>query len=319
MTSRGPDGTTLDPRALVEVISAPATRSVPDVARAAVRERLVAALPQALGGAVPGGQLRLDLAVLRRAASNGYAEPPADEPFSWRPSFVRRSLGLAAIDACLDRRFATPAEATPVVADEAVAAWARSGWRTFHWEAWYSALPTGAKASVVAEATTWATSLWSLLDWVAFPTRPTVGGPGDRWTFSGPRPLRLDGRSELQVDIATDPARRPAGPPGDPDHRLALVSVAGGIPSDGWPTELGFVALVAGLRRRSLPVPARIVGLWPESGEHRVLEVDSRALHAAVDRVLTTVGTLSGRHGPVGPATGSNVDDVSGTGPGAGS
>ena len=79
-----------------------------------------------------------------------------------------------------------------------------------------------------------------------------------------------------------------------------LVSVAGGVPTGGWSSELGFLALVAGLRRRSLPVPARVVGLWPEAGEHRILDVDGRALHAAADRVLAAVGTVSGLDRPGG-------------------
>ena len=70
---------------------------------------------------------------------------------------------------------------------------------------------------------------------------------------------------------------------------MALVSVSGGIPSEDWRSELGFLALVASLRSPSRPVPARVAGLWPDAGAQRMIDVDAEVLRAAADRVVSTV------------------------------
>jgi hypothetical protein len=224
-----------------------------------------------------------------------------DQPFAWKPAFVRRSLGLAAIESCLQHRHGTPAEAVAAVADEAVADWVRTGWRTFHWEPWFGGLSVGARSVVLAEAATWATALWSGVDWNQFASLPTTGGPDDQWICTAARTVRLKGRSELRVGIAA-PACCRAGHQGAagsaieagsladaPGPSTALVSVSGGIPSEDWRSELGFLALVASLRSPSRPVPARVAGLWPDAGAQRMIDVDADILGAAADRVVSTV------------------------------
>ena len=42
----------------------------------------------------------------------------------------------------------------------------------------------------------------------------------------------------------------------------------------------------------SRSLPARVVGLWPDAGAHRVVEVDRQSLERAADRVVTAVSTL---------------------------
>ncbi len=83
-----------------------------------------------------------------------------------------------------------------------------------------------------------------------------------------------------------------AGPDGRPGAS-SLLSVTGGLPGDGWHDELAFLALVAGLASPSRPVPTRVVGLWPESGDLRVVEIDAVALDGAVDRVVDTVAVIA--------------------------
>jgi hypothetical protein len=74
---------------------------------------------------------------------------------------------------------------------------------------------------------------------------------------------------------------------------MALLSVSGGVPSEDWHTELGFLALVASLRSPSRPVPARVAGLWPDVGAQRMIEVDAAILRAAAERVIEAVSELA--------------------------
>jgi hypothetical protein len=75
---------------------------------------------------------------------------------------------------------------------------------------------------------------------------------------------------------------------------VALVSVSVGCPEEGWVEELAYLALTAGLRSSSRPVPARVMGLWPDAGLHRTVDIDEQALEAAADRVARTVGIVVG-------------------------
>jgi hypothetical protein len=192
------------------------------------------------------------------------------------------------------------------VADEAVADWVRTGWRTFHWEPWFGGLSVGARSVVLAEAATWATALWSGVDWNQFASLPTTGGPDDQWICTAARTVRLKGRSELRVGIAAPACCRTGhqGATGStieaasmadaPGPSMTLLSVSGGIPSEDWRSELGFLALVASLRSPSRPVPARVAGLWPDAGAQRMIDVDAEILLAAADRVVSTVSKWVG-------------------------
>jgi hypothetical protein len=260
-----------------------------------VRDRLMAGIAPVADRLGAGTQVELTLALLRRARSHPDALGEPEPPFTWRPAFVRRSLGLAMVNSCLAGRFRTVAEAADPVAAEAVSEWRQTGWRTFHWEPWLAGLPAGARAVVLAEAVTWATALWSSFEWSAFPGAPRVGGADDQWICPALRPVRLKSRAELRVPLRAYPSLpspAPAVPP------VALVSMAGGTPADGWSDELAFLALVAGLRSPSRPVPARVVGVWPDAGAHRAVEIDGTALGRAADRVITTVSTLADARRP---------------------
>jgi hypothetical protein len=264
--------------------------SVDDAVRSRLADRLsawIAAHAEHLGDGAP---LDVNLSLLRQARYRPESLPTTPEPFSWKPAFSRRSLGLAVVRACVSGRFRSPAEAAPVVADEAVVEWTRTGQRTFHWEPWLAGLSPGARAVVLAEAVTWATSLWSSLDWSILATATQIGGPDDVWACPPRRTVRLKGRSELRIPLTTEqlmsgPARLSSCP-------SALVSVSSGHPQIAWEEELGYLALVASLRLPTRPVPARIAGLWPEAGIFRVVDVDESILRAAAQRAAATVATV---------------------------
>jgi len=248
---------------------------------ARVRDRLVDGVASAVGDLATGELVEVTLPLVRRAGSRPESLGLPDDPFAWKPAFVRRSLGLAAVQACADRRFRAPAEAVGPLAEHAVDEWRRTGRRTFHWEPWFAVLGTGARAMVLAEATTWASHLWASADWVGLGARARIGGADDLWTSPAPGTVRLKGRCEARVAPATG------------GSGTALVSVSPGSPSNRWEEELGYLALVASLRAPERPGPARVAGLWPDAGMRRTVDVDEALLSASVDRVVGAVSLVA--------------------------
>ncbi len=253
---------------------APPVHDLGDGAVDRVRARLVSGITDAIGGLSPGAPLEVGVPLLRRARYRPESLGLADEPFAWKPAFVRRSLGLEVVRACASGRFRGPSAAVGPVADHAVESWRRTGWRTFHWEPWLAGLGAGARSVVLAEAVTWATPVWATFDWTALRGSVDLGGPDDRWACPGTSVL-LRGRVEARV-------RRHGARP-------SLLSVASGRPGDGWRDELAFLAMIGAMVASDRPVASRVVGLWPESGFRLAVEVDEAALTGAVDRVVDAV------------------------------
>ncbi|HEV3280970.1 MAG TPA: hypothetical protein VG032_05110 [Acidimicrobiales bacterium] len=272
---------------LSRAVVAPPPPAVDGTDRTRIRHRLVEGVTREVER-LPGGEhLVITLPMFRRALARPDLVLGPGDPFAWQPKFVRRSLGLAVVEACAEGRFRSPAEAARPIAGEAVEEWGRTGWKALYWEPWFAGLEPAARAVVLAEAVSWATALWTSFDWDLLGDRLRLGGPDDQWVIPGPRTVRLKGRRELQV---------PTVPPGADGSRpepgpLALVSVSAGTPTPTWSEELAFLAVVA-LRSDSRALPARVAGLWPDAGTHRIVEIDQPALERTVDRLLAVVATL---------------------------
>ncbi|MHB8498732.1 MAG: hypothetical protein ACYDES_12250 [Acidimicrobiales bacterium] len=227
-----------------------------------------------------GATIEMTPALIRQVRHHPQSPLGDEKPFSWKPAFVRRSLGLAVVEACVAGQFRSPADAVGPVLAQALATWEQSGTPVFLWEPWCAGLPRGARVTVMAEAITWATALWSSFEWSRFPTPPRFGWSYDRWTCPVARSIRLKARTEFRVPST-------AGA-----NTTAMVAVSGGVPSPDWRAELAFMAVVAGLGSRSRPPPFRVMGLWPEAASHRTLELDEPTLRDAallVERTLDTV------------------------------
>jgi len=275
---------------------APASDTIDADARVAVRDVLVARLAPLVAPLPPGAPVVVGLPLLRQVRTRPETLAVPDEPFAWRPVFVRRSLGLAVVAACARGRFRNPLDAVGPVMTEAVDRWRETGWRTYHWEPWVAGLAPGARAVVQAEAVGWASSLWAALDWSQFDALPQIGGNDDSWACPAAHTLRLKGRPELRVPLAAAPsADRHPGDRG----AVALVSLTSGHPPDAWREELAYLALVAALGSPSRPVPARVLGLWPDAGAVRSVEVDEDALSGAADLVVATVAAVVEARRPV--------------------
>jgi hypothetical protein len=262
--------------------------SFPEAGRRELRDRLTEGIAPVVERLPAGDQVVVTLPLLRRAQGDPEAAA-VEEPFSWKPAFVRRSLGLAIVDACVSGRFSSPAEAAGPVVAAAVAEWERTGWRSFHWEPWLAGLSAGARAAVVAEGLTWATALWTSLDWGSLGVRPQIGGGDDQWICPAPRTVRLKSRPDLRLTLPGEP-RQPTS--GEQGATHVLLSVASGCPGRDWAIELGYLALVAALRSPSRPVASRVTGLWPDAGLSLTTDVDASALLSAADRVVTTVASV---------------------------
>lgn len=245
----------------------------------AVRRRLLGALGPLAAELPAGERLVLDRYRLRTALSRPELTGGADEPFAPSPARCRRAVGLAAVDRCLRRRAAAPAQAVAHVlaagAEDAARAASGELPRAPWWARWYAGLSAGAQAVVAAEATTWATQLWTALEWERLPVPVVVGGHDDWWDLPGRR-ITLRGRAEVRLHV---------------EGRSVLLVVGQGVPGAVSRSELVFAALTCALAGGARSAPGRVVGLWPAAGAVRAVPVGARTLDGAVDEVLAATGT----------------------------
>ena len=110
-------------RALV----APASDTIAEDALAAVHADLVSRLAPLVAPMPPGSSPVVDLPLLRTARSHPERLVAPEEPFAWRPVFVRRSLGLAVVDACAADAFAVRSRLRPRCCPRRSAAGRRPG------------------------------------------------------------------------------------------------------------------------------------------------------------------------------------------------
>jgi hypothetical protein len=158
------------------------------------------------------------------------------------------------------------------------------------WAGWYGGLAAGGRAMVEAEAVTWATQLWTALEWERL-EQAMVGGGDDWWDCPGTHALTLRGRADVRLRA---------------EGRPVLLVVGSGLSPSDWRGALGFPALVASVARGQKSVPARVVGLWPASGQVRILPVDIDSLAETATTVTAAVATwvdarLEARGAGVGP------------------
>lgn len=233
---------------------------------------LAAELPEGLRLVLDGYRYRIAVRAPERCA-----EPAGD--FTPSPAACRRAIGVAAVDRCLRRRAAGPAQAVSQVLDAGVEDAERAsegdGTRAPWWARWYGGLGPGGRAAVAAEATTWATQLWTSLAWDRIPPPVVVGGRDDWWDLPGQR-ITLRSRADVRAHV---------------DRRAVLAVVGTGVPDSASRSELSFAALVSALAGGARSAPGRVLGLWPAAGQVRVVPVGARALDVAVDELVAVTAT----------------------------
>jgi hypothetical protein len=266
-------------RSLTGALLAPAPPPLSAADLAALAERLAGDLTALVADLPAGERLRLDAYRFALAREHPERCTAADGPFVPSPAICRRAIGLRAVERCVRRRSPSPAVAVGEVlaaGTEDVADSDGSGNRAPWWASWYVGLTSGGRAMVEADAVTWATQLWTALEWHGQGQAPMVGGGDDWWDCPGTRVLTLHGRADVRVRA---------------EGRPALLVMGSGLPPSDWRLELGFPALVAALARRGQSVPARVVGLWPASGQVRILAVDEVDLADVATAVVGAVAT----------------------------
>ncbi len=200
-------------------------------------------------------------------------EPNWDRPFAWSAPTARRGLGILAVRALVGGQVRTPTDGVRAAMAEAMRI--SQGQRPMSsMEGWLAGLGAAGRAAVAAEAVTWATRLWTALEWAALPPAPVIGQ--DRW-WNSPRSSLLALRSRAEVRCTThDADGAPLG--------VHLVVLGGGRRASVR-DELSVVALTEALRANHDEVPGRVVGWWPDSG--RLVRVDVN--RAILERGLQTV------------------------------
>jgi hypothetical protein len=273
----------------------------------AVRERLEQGLARVVGTVDVGTPVVASAAAVLRLLRIGHyqvarglegrggprgAPPSRGAPaFRWTARAARRSIGLAALRAGLDGRAATPAEAVGLVVGDPGGPHGvgRSGPGSC--ADWLTSLAAPARSLVAAEATTWATRLWTALDWSRLGDHLLVGGP-DRWWRWSDGSLRVAVRGRVDVRVGAAGGRGGA----------ALV-VLDGQPGPATRHGLLLRPLVETLStrsRRPASTLERVVGWWPDCGKAWVVPVDEGALGAAADAVVAATGPLLGTVVPGG-------------------
>lgn len=275
---------TLLPRArgLTDALLAPGAPSAPPHVVADLSRALRDGLAEARHGC-DGAVVRVDAFAIRTAADPSRGKGgPVDSPFRWTPRRARRTVGVRAAARVVNGRVRCPAQGAERAVDALVEAARRGGARPGSLEDWLGSAPPAVVAAVLAEATAWATHLVTAIEWGRVGGSAEVGGP-DRWWDLGGRPsVGLRGRVDVRLT--------------GPRPQQSLLTVVNGRPGPASRTELGLAALVDVLRRPAGPVPARVVGWWPECGRALVLDVGEELLTSTAAAVLAAVrGTLQRR------------------------
>ena len=264
---------------LTDALEAEASDDLAPADLTLVRETLGRDL-QGLGAELPdGARLQMDLFKVMLAHRHPERCMSTEDTFVPTPRSCRRAIGIAAVNRCVRQRSAPGVAVAAVLAegleDAALSVSGGGQVRAPWWASWYAGLPAGGRAVVCAEAVTWATQLLGGVDWSRL-SRSIIGGRDDWWPCPGGAPIVLKGRADVRA-----PAPR----------RPALLVVAGGRCRPDWRIELGYPGLVAALGRDASVAPSRVVGMWPQSGQVRVLAVEPGSLRAAADAVVTAVAT----------------------------
>lgn len=268
-------------RELTDVLLAPTPLALSSDGVDHVRRRLLRGIACALGESgrpAVASCVRVGAYQLRGAQLSPCAGPPV--PFRWSALTARRVLGLAAVRAGVEGSARTPADAVALVMDEPHrhAGVGRAGAGSCR--DWLGSLSRPARALVQAEATTWATHLWTSVEWRRLDPSPIVGPPDRWWELRREARISVRGRADVRF-----------GSPGGP---TTLLTVLAGVPGGTSRMELLLAALVDALRDGPERCPSRVVGWWPDCGKAWIVPVHEGGLVACAGEVVRAVeGALS--------------------------
>ncbi len=231
---------------------------------------------------------------LVKVALSGAASVQDDAPFVWSAATARRGLGVAGVRTMLAGKASTPIGAVDAAIGQAINRHRRGERGASSMDAWLAGLGAAAIASVRADAVTWATRLWSGLDWTAFAAAPVIGR--DHW-WDSPRTSLLALRSRAEVRAQSTNGRG--------DAVSVHLVVLNGPRRASIGSELAVVALIESLRTNDPFPPGRIVGWWPDSGHVVSTEVNHVTLAQGVETVAATLAYLKAKRANQDGASGA--------------
>ena len=239
-------------------------------------EGLIGELRRATSEMPKGSALRIDAYRLQLALAGRSGTLCPDGPFSPSPASCRRAIGTAAVAQCSRNPMSSPARAVAGVLECAMTPDA-DGPGSSWWAEWFRRLPVGAKAVVESEAVVWATQLYGSLEWDRIGPDARIGCDY-RWVCPGTPQVTL----HAKVDVQAWTQGRPV-----------LLVASTGVAGPHWAPALALTALAAGLVRDVQSVPARVVGIWPSSGQVRILPIERGTLAAASKNVVDAALALA--------------------------
>jgi hypothetical protein len=250
--------------ALTDFLLAPTGETIGDGELASARDRIQRLLPVATRGRRESGAVRIDAYRIQVALNSPARLASDNQIFSPSPAACRRAIGVAAIRMCVRDRSLSPARAVAIVLDRATTPEVEAGGGPW-WREWFRRIPLGARSVAESEAVTWATQLQESLEWERFDPLPRIGGDY-RWQCDGSARVMLHGKVDVEARVGDRPV---------------FFLLQTGIAGPQWMAALALSALAAGLARGSASLPARVVALWPASGQVRMLEVEPGTLDRA--------------------------------------
>jgi hypothetical protein len=275
--------TTLSPnslprgKGLTDALTMPASDPPDELLGARLEERIVRAVTAHGQHSAVGKVLRVGAYDLAQALEShlgaqadvpGFSsgvEPRSSSTFRWTGRRARRAIGLAAVRACVEGRAGTPSEAVAMVMAGPGSLPGTAVGGPGSCAEWAATLPPAPRAIVRAEATTWATQLWTAVDWKRVRPFAAVGPPDRWWVHNGSARVGLRGRVDLRVAVVGG---------------SACLSVLPGHPTCASRTTMMLVPLVDLLRLGPGRTPTRVIGWWPDTGKAWIVPVDAVSLTA---------------------------------------
>jgi len=252
--------------------------------------RLPVVLADLAAQAEGGGSRRLTDHAIRMAYGPA-GSVPVSTPFAWSARTARRTLGLSAVRSLVGGEVRPPAAGVRTALADAMRSARDPSRPASSLDRWVSNLPAAGRAAVHAEAVTWATRLWSALDWNAFTSALIIGR--DHW-WESPHSSLLSIRSRADVrSVSVDEEGNPV---------MVHLVLLGGTRRVSVRHELSVVAMVEAMRAGPALPPGRIVGWWPDSGHAVSVDVDLAALAAGVEAIGHTLEQFAPKSAPFAPA-----------------
>ena len=256
--------------ALTELLCAPSC--VPENLDPSLR-RVLSAKIAAKAPARSLGTLRLDsYTVLARDTASSSASS-----FLWTPRTARRLLGAAAARHVMEGRCLSPLIGVQREVADVIARSQKTHVRPGSLGAWLSEVPRGVLSAVLSEATNYATDLVTALKYQDLGNALTIGSADPIWAVPGAPWITLRARRDGEVTLDAERGTR------------ALLCVRNGRPQPEARDDLSIVALVEALTHPDVPLPTRVVGLWPTCGKAVSLEVEAETMRHAARLVVTAV------------------------------